>query len=612
MTSTIIFDIETNGLLEATKTTPALDRIHCLCMREVETDKRWSLTPKEVEKGLSVLSKADMIAGHNVITFDIPAIQRVFPRFETKATIRDTLVMSRLIFPDIRDRDFANIARGNTSFPPKFIGAHGLMAWGHRISNLKGDYDGGWEVWNQEMQDYCDQDVDVTATLWGKLWSKKPSLESIEIEHEIARIMWEQEQNGICFDRGRAADLNGRLISARNDLAVDIARAFPPWVAETPFTPKRDNKTRGYVKGVTMFKRKSVDFNPNSRDHIAAKLKEKYDWQPKEITSSGKPKIDEKVLSELKDYPEAALLSKNFLIAKRLGQLSEGPSSWMKMERDGIIHGRVIGNGAVTGRMTHVKPNMNVPSVRAYFGKECRELFIARKGRVLVGCDADALELRCLAGYMAIYDAGAYIQTILQGNKDEGTDMHTLNAIAIGLDPKMHYTFNSVKGTGRDHAKTFFYAFLYGAGMTKLGNILGGSMKRGKQAKEALLKGVPALGKLVDAVARAVAKKGHLIGLDGRRLHVRSDHAALNTLLQSAGAILMKKAQVLLDARIKGLDTFFVATVHDEWILDTNKRIADDVGKLAAQAIRDAGTELNFRCPIDANYAVGANWAEIH
>lgn len=586
----IVFDIETNGLLDE------LTTIHCIAWKDTDTGDVVSHGPDSILVGLNALARKPAIGGHNVIDFDIPAIQKVYPSWKPGGVVRDTLVMSRLIYADLRDRDFT-LASRDEEFPRRFIGSHSLKAWGYRLDNLKDDYDGGWETWSQEMHDYCIQDVQVTAHLWDKLTSKGFSEESIELEHRVAAIIKEQERYGFRFDVGRAHKLYSELLGRRLDLVDQLQRAVPPWTVRTPFTPKRDNKTRGYKAGVTIYKEHEVEFNPNSRDHIAKVLKGK-GWEPKEFTPEGKPKVDETILSKL-SFPEAKLLAENFMLTKRLGQIGEGKQSWLHLERDGRLHGRVNTNGAVTGRMTHSHPNMaQVPSVRKPFGTECRSLFTTDPGYLLVGCDADALELRCLAGYMAAYDNGDYIDVILKGDKDSGTDMHSINA--------------NILGCNRDTAKTFFYAFIYGAGVSKLGSVLGGSAQTGKLKRDALLNGVPALGALARDVKHRAKQRGYLKGLDGRLLAVRSDHAALNTLLQAAGAILMKKALVLLHEDLKDYDAHFVANVHDEWQIQAREEDAEEVGRRAVDAIRRAGPVFGFRCPLDANYCIGRTWADTH
>jgi DNA polymerase-1 len=321
-------------------------------------------------------------------------------------------------------------------------------------------------------------------------------------------------------------------------------------------------------------------------------------------------------------HPEAKSLIRFLMVEKRLGQLAEGKEALLKHVRAGKIHGSVNTMGAVTGRMTHSSPNISqTPACYSPYGTEFRALFSAIHGWVLVGCDADALELRDLAHFMALYDGGAYTRTVLEGDKKKGTDMHSVNARALGLDPTK--ALREVL-TGRDVAKTWFYAFIYGAGDEKLGMIITGvrnpkkNRTIGKAARASFMKNLPAMGKLINAVKATAKKNGFLKGLDGRRLHCRSEHAALNTLLQSAGAVAMKKALVILDANLQaaglkpGVDYEFVANAHDEWQIECRPEVAEQIGGLAVGAIRSAGEHFGFRCPLDGQFKVGRTWADTH
>jgi len=608
--TTLVFDIETNGLLDE------LDRIHCLVIKDLDTGEVLSCNPHSIDPGVKLLMKADVLIGHNILKFDIPAIQKVYPWFKPKAKLMDTLILARLIFPEIAKMDYGLAEKGQ--LPKKLIGRYSLEAFGYRIGEYKGDYKGGWAEWSQEMQDYCEQDIEVTAKLYHKLMERKEqhgySDYCIELEHRVAEVIFRQEQNGFGFDMQKAGQLHQELLVKRIELEKQLMTMFPPWEVKTPFVPKTNNKTRGYVKGQLTYKAQTVEFNPSSRHHIAKVLKEKHGWEPKEFTDSGEAKVDDDVLASL-DYPEAKLLAEYFLIQKRLGQLAEGGEGLMKRERNGRIHGEVITNGAVTGRMTHRKPNMaQVPANRSPYGERFRELFVPRKGWKLVGCDADALELRCLAHYMAAYDNGEYTEVVLSGDKSKGTDMHSVNCRAIGSDPTTH----------RDMAKTWVYAFIYGAGDHKLGLILGAKgsdediRKAGQKSRRKFLRNLPALGTLTEKVAAKVKATGGLKGIDGRRLSCRSTHSALNTLLQSAGAVAMKVAQVTMDEDLQaagyvpGWDYEFVATVHDEVQIECRPDIAEVVGKTAADAIKKAGEKLGFKCPLAGNYEVGMNWKETH
>ncbi|WP_234049834.1 MULTISPECIES: DNA polymerase [unclassified Xanthobacter] len=623
--TTLLFDIETNGLLDE------LTTIHCLVIQDADTGQVWSCTDAEtedpfaydrLETGLKLLADADMIVGHNVIGFDIPAIQKLYPEWKPKGVVRDTLILGYLLFPRevLRDKDFRLAEKGR--LPKKLIGLQRLEAWGHRLGEYKGDYKGPWDAWSVTMQDYCEQDVAVTAKLWKREQEELADgwgTECVELEHDLAWIIERQTRRGFAFDDEAAQSLYGTLAKRKAELADELSTIFPPKIVRTPFTPKVNNAKRGYVKGVPTFKEKVVPFLPSSRKQVAERLMD-LGWKPSEFGKDGTPKVDDDVLNKL-PYPEAKLLAEYFLVTKRMGQLGDGREAWMQHSRKGRVHGWVIQNGAVTGRMTH-RLIANVPAERTTYGHEMRALFRASTGFKLVGCDADALELRCLAGFMARHDGGAYIKTVLEGRKEDGTDMHTLNAKALGCD--------------RDTAKTWFYAFIYGAGDAKLGFTLLGALSKarlvgaGRAARAKFLANLPALAKLVKAVGVTLNGKrsrdgrlikpgrGYLLGLDGRKLRVRSEHAALNTLLQSAGAVLMKKAQVILDADIQaaglvpGKDYEFVITYHDEWQIEVLPQFAELVGTLAADAIRKSGEYFGFRCPLKGNFDIGDNWAETH
>lgn len=591
----MLFDIETNALeLEE------ITKLHTMAVYDYETDTFTRFDKEKVTEGVELLAQADVVVGHNIINFDIPVIQKFFPWFQPTKIV-DTLVWTRLVYPDIKDIDIGLFKKGR--IPGELIGRHSLEAWGHRLGEYKDDFGKttDWQEWSQEMSDYCEQDVRVTKKLFERLQKKGVSEEALKLEHDVAHIIKRQVDNGFPFDVEKAETLYVKLLSRREELEKKLVDTFGSWYEPDgkARVPKVSNRKRGITKGAAYTKIKLVTFNPASRAHIAKRLQHLYDWEPKEFTPSGQPKVDESVLSEL-DYPEAKLLAEYMMIQKRIGQLAEGNKAWLKLVKNGRIHGEVITNGAVTGRMTHNNPNVaQVPAVSVPYGRECRELFKPRDGWVQVGCDASGLELRCLAHYMARYDDGAYAKVLLEG------DIHTENQKAAGLPT-------------RDNAKTFIYAFLYGAGNEKLGSIVGGGKNAGARLRRRFLNRLPALKKLTDQVKETAKRRGYLIGLDKRHLKVRSLHSALNTLLQSAGAIIMKKALVILDEDLQakgfvpGEDYEFLANIHDEWQMECRPEIAEEVGKTAAEAIRKAGEHFKFRCPLDGEYQIGKNWAETH
>jgi DNA polymerase-1 len=654
-----LFDLETNGLLDE------VTRIHVLVVRDKAEGWtrvfRRNETEDTIAEGIKLLTEEGVIVvAHNGTGYDCEVLRKLYGVVIPWQRQRDTMVLSRLIWSDLKDLDMnRRKKREGQSFPGNLIGSHSLEAWGHRLGEHKGDYRGDpsiedekvryakrWDSWNQSMEDYCVQDIVVTEKLWDLICSKNYAEQAILIETQVAHILARQERHGFLFDEKKAAQLYAKLVQRKLELEAEVKAVFKPLFLRDgkTFTPAKSSKQYGYEAGAPMTKVKLTEFNPTSRDHVAYWLKLHYGWEPIEFTNDGKPKVDDEVIAKL-PYAEAAPLKEYFMVAKRIGQLAEGKEAWLKaVKADGRIHGRVNTNGAVTGRMTHSGPNMGqVPASRSPYGHECRELFIVAACKKLVGADADALELRDLAGYMAAYDDGAYIRTVLEGDKSKGTDMHSVNCRALGMDPKA-VQWNGE--SGRDVAKTWFYAFIYGAGDEKLGLILIGkkgdqARKKGAAARKAFLENLPAMGKLSEMVqARALdpakAKvwlareknpkkrrllemaRGFLVGLDGRILKVRSQHAALNTLLQSAGAVQMKKALCILDESLQregllpGTHYEFVANVHDEWQIEVDEDKAEMVGRLAVQAIRDAGAFFNFRCPLDGAFDIGNNWAETH
>ena len=600
--SRYIFDIETDGLLETVST------IHCLVIKDIDTGEvKTFLNPKEpiaknIADGLKLLQKADLIAGHNVIKFDIPVIEKLYPWFTIdRDTVLDTLVCTRLVWSNVKDIDSGLMQKGK--LPGKLFGSHSLKAWGHRMGNHKGDFEGPWDTCTDEMVRYCEQDVGVTFALFNKIMAKDYSKQAFELEHQVAWLMAKQERNGFCFNDAKAAELYGKLSQRRADLEGQLKEYFGTWEVQlADFVPARDNKRMGYTKGVPVPRSRMVEFNPSSRDHIADRLQNLYGWKPTVFTDGGKPKVDETVIAGL-DYPPCALLGEYLMVQKRISQLAEGDQAWLKLSKDGKIHGSVNPNGAVTGRATHAYPNISqVPSSGAPYGPDCRELFTVPRGWHLVGADASGLELRCLAHFMAKFDGGKYGEVLLTG------DIHTMNQEAAGLDT-------------RPQAKTFIYAFLYGAGDEKIGSIVGGGADVGKKLKSRFLAKTPALKMLKQAVTEASKKRGYLVGLDGRHLHVRSVHSALNTLLQSAGALVCKKWLVTLEENLQALglkhgwdgDYAFCAWSHDEvQIACRDADIAHQVATQATQAVALAGEYFSFRCPLAGESKVGSHWGETH
>ena len=574
-----IFDIETDGLFDV------CTKIHCLVLKDVDNNKILSLP---VDEALDKLSKADVIIGHNIIKFDIPVIKKLYPNFKTEAKIFDTLVATRLLFPDVKEKDFQR-----KDFPRDCIGRHSLKAWGNRIGNYKAEFDTDWKTFTPEMLEYCKQDVEVTYNLYKMIEEKKYSQQAMDLEHDVAQLIYNQEVYGFTFDTEKARKLYSELNGRRIELEYKLQVKFPPIKEQIPFIPKVNNKSKGYIKGKVFYKEKTTVFNPSSRQHIASRLIDKYNWKPSIYTDDGTPKLDETILESL-PYPEAEILCEHFLLDKRIGQLATGAQAWLKHEKNNKIHGTCNTNSTVTARATHSYPNMaQIPSVSVPYGKECRALFTVPTGKKLVGIDVSGLEVRMLAHYMARYDNGKYAKVVLDG------DIHSETQTLAGLD-------------SRDLAKRFYYCFLYGGGVTKIASVTGKTVPQASKIKKRFLNNLPALSKLIEDVQQA-AERGYLTGLDKRKVKVRSSHAALNTLLQSSGALVCKQWLIEFDKVIKQIPhAQQVVWVHDEIQVECLEKDAEQVGQLAVKAIKDTGEYFNLRLPLTGEYKIGDNWSETH
>lgn len=571
----VILDIEANGLKPT--------KVWVVVVKDVNTKEVSILRNPTHETLREFMGGVTHIIGHNIIAYDVRVLNQLLGFDSSSVRLTDTLVLSRL-------------------FNPSLEGGHSLREWGIRLKLHKGDYD-DWSQLTEEMVDYCVQDVEVTYATYNYLTDKlKPfGDQSIELEHKVQEIIASQIENGWLLDQKQAMDLLGTLYEKKIELESTVRDTFKPlpvFVKEIIPKYKKDGSLSNVglkflgdcidLVGGQFSRIDYPEFNLGSRQQIGKYL-QWFGWKPQEFTETGQPIVDEKVLSGVKDIPEAQLIGEYLLVQKRIAQVE----SWMDaVESDGRVHGYVNAIGAVTGRMTHSSPNMaQVPAGYSPYGKECRSCWIVPKGYKLVGCDASGLELRMLAHYM---NDAAYTKEILHG------DIHTANQTAAGL-------------ATRDQAKTFIYAFLYGAGDAKIGTITGGSARAGRRLKDKFLENTPALASLRDRVGTA-ANRGYLTGLDGRRLWVRSAHAALNTLLQSAGAVVMKKALTILDeyAKIYNIQYKFVGNIHDEIQAEVREDQAQQFGWLAVECIKAAGVKLNLRCPLDGDFKIGESWAQTH
>jgi len=553
----------------------AHDTIHLCVTQDIDTGevKVW-----KAPTGLwDYLKDATLIAAHNGISFDFPILNKLW---KTKIGLKqayDTLVVSRLLEPTRE-------------------GGHSLDAWGKTLGERKLDYSATWswlanrrEEYSGECFDnphvqlleyYCIRDVSVLCRTYLHLQQLVSdqgfSQDSVNLEHQVASIISKQEKNGFKLDVVHATCLLSDLKLKMGVIYDKMQELYPPYEQE-----------RISEKTGKLLKPELITFNPASRQQIAEKLIG-LGWKPTKKTEKGQVIVDEGTLMGLK-YPIAGLLAEYMMLQKRIGQIE----SWFSfLGSDGRVHGRVITNGAITGRATHSSPNMGqIPNSSSPYGKECRQCWTVEEGMVQVGVDLSGIELRCFAHYLNDDD---YTKEVVYG------DVHTRNQNAFGVD-------------SRNDAKTVLYATLYGASPSKIGTIIGANAKRGQTIIDNFERSVPAYAKLKRKVA-TYAAKGWLPGLDGRKLWVRSEHSALNTLLQSAGAIISKQWIVCANRKLteSKIPFKFIAWVHDEIQIETEPQYAEKVGLLVVESAKEAGEILKFRCPVGAEWKSGKNWYNCH
>jgi DNA polymerase I len=599
--SWLVFDIETDGLYDK------VTKVFCIVIYDINREETFAYGPDRIDDALAHLATGDVLIGHNVIFYDVPVLQKLHS-FNCKARILDTLICTRLIWP--KEKLYDLDVQLYPEVPKNYRGMAGLKAWGYRLSDNKIEFK-DFSEYSEEMLVYCKQDVSVTSKLWKHIANQDYPEQALKLEHDFALAINKQIRAGVSFDVDAAIDLVDNLRAREAQLEAELKEIFPPLEHRNWFTPKVNNKTRGYVKGVPFEKIHYEEFNPGSRDQIADRLKAKYGWQPEKTTEKGNPILNDEVLEAL-PYPEAKPLAEYMLIKKRLGQIADGNNAWLKLVNNDSsrMHGDVVTNGCVTGRCAHRYPNMGqVPAGYSPYGKECRSLFHAPQGWDMIGIDAKALELRCLAGYLAIYDGGEYARVVT----DPTIDIHVYNQERFGV-------------ATRDISKRLLYAVLYGAGHLKAGSIVDPNekdeevlRKLGRTAINSFMAEVPALKELKERIESQIAHNDHLVGLDRRILYCRSAFKGLNVLLQSAGAILMKQVVINIHDNIEsalslphGAEWEQVLMVHDEVQLVCSPKYTEQIRAQALAAFPQAQQFFGFLCDIEGDSRVGSNWSQTH
>jgi DNA polymerase-1 len=723
----LLFDTESNGFV-ATAT-----KVHCIGITNVDTGEYTGYRPDQLAQGLAQIADAEVLIGHNILRHDIPLLKKLHKlQLRAGVKLKDTMVISRVIFPNLKASDKNLIDAGKMPPGNKYKGKHSIAAWGFRLGAPKGDYaqimeakaranglddpkaiaEFVWGTFNEEMFAYMAQDCGTNFALWKHLNPDEYPQAPLDLEHRVARVCDAMNIAGVPFDLQAAGELQAELVGKKHDIEVKLKERYGFWYAPTSpdptkslFTPKKGNKpsvwgkkkdgsvgwsTPGYwgpiedewtyipagnmaqrvVRGYPCTKLKQVEFNPGSSDHLA-KVLQAEGWKPIKFTEGGKPAMDEEVIESIANqFPEMGELATLLMVNKRLSQLVGGASSKYPLidsvQEDGCIHGVINPMGTITSRAAHMFPNLGqVPSAKKPYGKEFRRLFTAhvptvyrgsafptKTGKVLpwkfLGADQQGLELRGLAHYLAPMDAGKYAKTVIEG------DPHWLHAVVMGLAEGERDKHNPLHTVVReDGSKRFIYAYIYGCGDEMAGSIIYEALlnarrtcgaageevyvkffgtgvvgekqlrKVGKAVRNAFLTRIEGFGKLQEKLSEQISKRGRLIGLDGRIIPIRSDHSALNFLIQSAGAIICK--QWVADAfeeceRRFGYnwddpwsgDFVFVLWVHDEVQLCVREGLEEEIGNIIVQAARKAGDPYGFRVPLDSEWVKGSNWEDTH
>ena len=617
MKETLIFDIETDNLLAD------LTKLHCIQVGTLDSPEiviYCDAIPgyPSLSEGLNRLRTADRLIGHNILAFDRPAINKLHPGTVRVEQCWDTLVLCRLYEPEERD--------------------HTLKGWGMRLGVMKADYSGSWAECNPEMLRYAAQDVAVTAAVYRRVRVVEEWGNCAETEMRFQEVIRLQEQNGFLLDIPAAQALEAELRGELAVLEAEARSAFPPlWVRDgtletSAFVPKGNNQSRGYTAGCSLTKVKLQEFNPGSRAQVADRL-QRLGWKPRAYGKDGVATLNDEILASM-PWPQAHKLVRYFSVSKMLGQLADGKNGWLKMVGvDGRVHGRMNTCGCAPGRASHSSPNMGQVSKK---DPRMRQVWLARPGWLLVGCDGASIQARALAHYLAPYDGGAAIEREVNGSKELGTDTHSMNRKAlacIGFKSEDEKVLKRL----REGAKRCLYCVLFGGSDGKLGLTAKEElraakvpvpqvplMELGRIARRQLfaaIKGFQNLDQAIKARARSEKKggKGYLTALSGFRVRTRSEHSALVYLMQSFEASVMKLAAVIFHFEAApengwehGRDFAYCAHVHDEAQIEARAEIAEDVGKAYAACIAEAGRRLNSRCPMEGSYDIGPNWAATH
>lgn len=647
----IVFDTESDDLCDTATV------VHCLVTKDVDTGEvrtyhdhaRLGERTGDIAEGIRYLMNAAEVIGHNIIDHDVPMLERLYKvRFTN--TLTDTLVMSRALNPDRTlpagcPAAVFNPLKGRSDR----IGPHSIAAWGYRIGRGKPEHF-DWSRFSALMLYRCSEDVEINAVVYRALLVELGSQilpDWLRMEMAVSRAAKRMAQRGWLVDRQKIEEHIATLSRRIEAIEAEVLPQVPMYCVcqeaaverdedgeptlyhyvKKPFlksgqwsksvvswVPELEQSEEGVVNKTTGRKHNWSVGGPFTRvafeqinlqsDKQVKRYLMSVGWQPLEwnVAKTGKnkgkvtsPKITEASLDSISNGT-GKLIAEHIKCCHRRSQLQ----GWLECIRpDGRISSIVNPQAAPTARMTH-RNIVNVPKVddKVFFGKEMREVFIAAPGYVLVGCDSVADQVRKLCHYMGDDE---FTDVVLNGDKDKGTDIHSFNMKATRL-------------ASRALAKNFFYGFLFGAGDTKIGKLVNGDARRGRQLRDNYYARLPKLKLLLDGLKKVHQQRGYLVALDGRKIYPRKEHELLVYLLQAAEAIMMKRAMCYVNYWIEqeGLDAHQVCIMHDEYTFEVREDQAERVKFLSRQAIVQAGIDLKLTVPPDGDPKIGRSWAEIH
>ena len=608
----LCYDIETNGLDP--------DTIWVLVAQNLDTDVIYKFSDHDnlhgsIRDGISLLENAELLVGHNIIGFDNRVIDNLYGTNLNSKRCHDTFIMSQTLRYKRSHR-------------------HGLAGWGEALGNSKGDYN-DWSNYNKEMLKYCIQDVKVNVDVYNRLLQEYSALHAknplikkgLEIEHDAAKFNTLVKEQGWKFDTVKAEDTRLSML----DRMFDIENVMHPklgmktvYIDKEPRTPKF-KKNGEYnvhtVKQLSEFFGKAIlptdthlmpagkEFQRTEQKQIdlgSTPLVKEWlldnGWIPDEynrkkvdgrwITQTDSPKFTTASLEKMGPYGK--IIDEYYTIRSRKAVV-EG---WLAKVQDGRLNGNMWTIGTATFRARH-EVIVNLPAVTAEWGHELRELLIADDGMVVVGADSSGNQLRGLCHYVNNSD---FTREVIYG------DQHQRNADSLGCS--------------RALAKSYLYAYLFGAGDAKLGQVLTGKSNSsvGKKSRDDFARGIRGLQELKDSVSKTWKQTsfqthgGWFPALDGRPVFCPSEYQTLNYLLQSAEGITCKAALSWAMNKIEeeGIDAQPRLWYHDEMCFQCKPEDAERVGQILQEAYAEGPKWFNVDCMGGGDPVQGTSYADVH